>query len=237
MLKTDLRRSAVLLAVAGLLGACGVVQPARMLMPKGLDTTTDRVTITGLGGLPSGEYRVGEYSGAFKRSATRLSFFDIVVTDRANATFSVSGPGVARPLNARCGLAQRTANINVVTFTPRPLQYDCSFDGVPGAALVLQEGTESLTGALGQAQRRGYIEIAGTRLVLRSVHQVQGSPLRLEAPIGYVFEADGIAAGAIELNGTTPEVLLPKGGDARQAVLLAALGLALVWDPANRAGG
>jgi len=227
----------VLLAVAGSLAACGVVQPARMVMPAGLGTTTDRMTITGLGGASSGKYRVGEYGGDFTRSATRLSFFDIVATDRAKATFSVSGPGLARPVNARCGLAQRTANINVVTFTPRPLQYDCSFDGVPGAALVLQEGSESLAGGLGQAQRRGYIEVAGTRLALRSVHQVQGSPLPLEAPIGYLFEADGVAVGAIELNGTTPEVFLPKGGDVRQAALLAALALALVWDPANRVGG
>jgi len=225
------------LVLAGALAACGAIQPARMAIPAGLDATTDRVTITGLGGLPRGEYRVGEYGGAFTRSATRLSFFEMVATDRAKATFSVSGPGWARPLNARCGLAQRTANINVVTFTPRPLQYDCSFDGVPGATLVLQESSEGTAGGLGQAQRRGYIEVASTRLTLRSVHQVQGSPLPLEAPIGYVFEVVGRVVGAIELNGTTPAVLLPKDGDVRQAALLAALALALVWDPSNRVGG
>ena len=234
MLGTFLKPGVVLLsAAAGALGACGVIKPARMAVPAGLDAATDHVTITGLGASPRGEYRVADHGGSFTRSATRLSFFDMAATDRAKVTFSISGPLLAGPVNGRCGLAQRTVNINVVTFTPRPLQFDCSFDGVPGATLVLQEASDGLAGNLGQAQRRGYIEVAGTRLALRSAHHVQGSPLPLAAPIGYVFEVDGRAVGAIDLNGTTPDVLLPKGGSARQAALLAAVALALVWDPAN----
>jgi hypothetical protein len=227
----------LLSAAAGTLGACGVIQPARMAVPAGLDAAADHVTITGLGASPRGEYRVAEHGGTFARSATRLSFFDMVATDRAKVTFSINGPTFAAPVNGRCGLAQRTANISIVTFTPRPLQYECRFEGLPGATLVLQEASDGLAGKLGQAQRRGYIDVAGTRLALRSVHHVQGSPLPLDAPIGYAFEADGRVVGAIDLNGTTPDVLLPKGGSARQAALLAALALALVWDPANRIGG
>jgi hypothetical protein len=230
-----LKRAACVLLPAALIG-CSAIRPARMALPARLDATAERVSLTGLGAGPRGEFSVAGHGGAFTRRATRLSFFDAVATDRANTTFTLNGPAFAAPVSARCGLAQRTATLNVMAFTPRPLQYDCAFEGVAGARLVLQEGAKGLAGKLGQAQRRGFVDVGGTRLALRSVHNVQGSPLPLDAPIGYVFEAEGAAVGAVELNGTTPEVLLPRAVAQRQAALLAAIALALVWDPANRVG-
>jgi hypothetical protein len=65
------------------------------------------------------------------------------------------------------------------------------------------------------------------------VHELEGSPLTVHAPIGYVIEHSGRAVGAIELNGSTPRVWLPvEDSEQRRAVLLAIMPLALLWDPA-----
>jgi hypothetical protein len=63
---------------------------------------------------------------------------------------------------------------------------------------------------------------------------VQGSPLPLEQPIGYVMSHEGRPVGAIELNGSTPRLWRPALSDAlAEPVTLAALALALLWDPAG----
>ena len=81
----------------------------------------------------------------------------------------------------------------------------------------------------------GWLQTPAGALELRSVHRVQGSPLPLEAPIGYVFLADGRAVGAVELNGLSPRVWRPAVGlPLRDGVTHAALTLALLWDPAQR---
>ena len=65
------------------------------------------------------------------------------------------------------------------------------------------------------------------------MHALEGTPLTLEAPIGYVVEQSGRAIGAIELNGSTPRVWLPTDdATQRRGVLLAVMPLALLWDPA-----
>jgi len=67
------------------------------------------------------------------------------------------------------------------------------------------------------------------------VHAVEGSPFPLGTPIGFVFEHNGGAVGAIELNGLTPRLWLPAGDDdTRRAAVTAALALAIFWDPAQR---
>lgn len=221
--------------LAALAAACASIQPAQMQLPAGLDARTQLVPIEGLGGGTRGSVRVAAAAGPFTRAATRLSFFDAVATDRGAAGFTLAGGPFATPVNARCGFKQRTVTIDVVQFTPKPFSYDCEFDGAVAARLTLQEaqsGVATLT-----AERRGRITLEGAPIVLRSVHRVQGSPVPLAQAIGYVMERDGTAIGAVELNGLTPRLWLPADAsdEARHGVLLAALALALLWDPASSA--
>ncbi len=75
--------------------------------------------------------------------------------------------------------------------------------------------------------------LGGVTVTMRSVHELVGTPLTVQVPIGYVIEHGGQAIAAVELNGTEPQLRLPGGGgDQRRAALLAALALALLWDPA-----
>jgi hypothetical protein len=69
---------------------------------------------------------------------------------------------------------------------------------------------------------------------VRSVHDVAGGILPVAAPIGYVFERNGIAVGGVEINGD-PVVFEAAGVSTaeRRAILLASVALSVFWDPAN----
>ena len=120
----------------------------------------------------------------------------------------------------------------------RPFTFECEWQGggsadTPAARLSLAAPSR-MPGT--RAERQGSFTMGGRTLELRSVHQVQGSPLPLDEPIGYVLSHQGQPVGAIELNGTTPRLWRPAAGDAHaEAVTLAALALALLWDPAGAA--
>lgn len=228
---------AAIAAPLALVAACGVVQPARMALPATLATSAP-IDIQAMSAGPGGEFRVAEYRGHYVRSATRLEIFDdLAVFDRARASYTVHGLA-PEPLTARCTARQATMTIGIVGFTPKQLAYECDFDmaGRPAAVrFALQEARDARVPATLQAERRGRVDWRDTTLTLRSVHAVEGSPIPLAAPIGYVFERDGRAVGAVELNGQTPRLWLPAADDdARRAVVAAALALAVFWDPAQR---
>jgi hypothetical protein len=216
--------------------ACSAIQPAQMALPPELPARTESIAIEGMGGSTRGSFRVAGTSGSFTRSAQRLALFDeLAVFDWGGTSFTLAGPPAVA---AVCKMRQTTVNIGIVGFSPKPMAYECDFriDGQPVAArFSLQESRDGTGTLTAQAQRRGLLQWPGSTLALRSVHQVQGSPLPLQTPIGYVFEAQGRAVGAIELNGLTPALWLPPAGDPqlRQAVLVAAVALAVFWDPAQ----
>jgi hypothetical protein len=221
------------------LAGCAAIQPAQMALPPDLPARTEATTIAGMGGGTRGSFTVGAVDGNYARSATRLSFFDdLAVFDRGGAGFNATGLVADATVEASCKMRQTTVTIGIVGFAPKPLAYECDLRarGAPLAArFTLQESRDTLGQVTAQVQRRGLIEWDGVALTIRSVHTVQGSPLPLQAPIGYVFEQDGRAVGAVELNGLTPRLWLPPAGDVktRQASLVAALALAVFWDPAQ----
>jgi hypothetical protein len=115
----------------------------------------------------------------------------------------------------------------------RPFAYECEFDGVTNAILSLQEIKQRSDWIAARSRRVGEFRIADRTLELRSVHELVGSALTVDAPIGYVFERNGVAVGAIELNGLSPRLWLPVQDAAlRRQALLAAVALAVLWDPA-----
>jgi hypothetical protein len=230
-------RIAFLAMAALVLAACGSIQPARMALPEPL-RAREPIVVEGMGAGQTGTFRAGDYSGQYARSATRLELFgDFAVFDRGRATYTMNGV-TAEPLSARCTVRQTSMTIGVVGFEPKKLAYECDFDqqgkGV-GVRFTLQEGRDAGVPKSLQAERRGRIDFNGTTLALRSVHAIEGSPLPLGTPIGYLFEQDGRAVGAVELNGLTPRLWLPAtNDDTRRASVAAAMALAIFWDPAQR---
>jgi hypothetical protein len=213
--------------------ACGAIQPARMALPPALEIGAEKVVITGLGGAPRGQFRVGGDSGSFIRSASRLAVFDALYEgESAVASFTFDG-GASR-IQGACAMKRRTANVGVLTYEFKPMVFGCDFNGAaPPARLELRESRSTSRVQSMRRERSGEVAVGNARLQLRSVHDIAGSALPVAAPIGYLFERDGRSVAAVEINGTEPVILLASGSglDERQAIVLASLALALLWDP------
>lgn len=230
-----------LVLLAAMLAACASIQPARMALPAAL-VEEPPLVFAGMGFGQKGRFSAGPYAASFARSDTRLALFDALIERRSGTTsFALEGPGIDGAIEAECRVGERTINISVISFTPKPMAYRCRFShqgrALP-ARFELQEERSGLAGMLMRQGRRG--ELAFDHVVLRmtSVHRLQGSGIETGTPIGYLFEHEGRAVGAVELNGT-PSVRFAPGTDAatRRAVMIAATALGVLWDPAESALG
>lgn len=217
-------------AAAVLTSACAGLPAAQMALPETLAAIAPE-TVRGLGGRREGDFVLAGTPGRFERSASRLSLFDDrLAFDRVAASYRTA-PSSGAAVAASCRARQTEATVGVLGGAPRPYEVRCQFSGGVSGELILS-APSGVPGT--RAERRGSVSAGGVTLALQSVHRVQGSPLPLEQPIGYVFTQDGLAVGAVELNGT-PRLWRPPAGTPRHdAVTQAALALALLWDPAGR---
>lgn len=226
-------RSPLVAAAALAFCGCASIKPAAMVLPEGLAASSHEAVLRGLGGGREGRYRLAQNHGEFRRGSDRLDVFDVVSFDWGRSQVTVEGADVTTPVSVKCGLRQVTAGWKIVRFAAKPLAYECEYTGVD-AGLSLQEAKSNQDALANKARRRGQARVDATVLDLRSVHELEGTPLTVHAPIGYVVEHSGRAVGAIELNGLTPRVWLPVDDAAmRRAVLLAVMPLAVLWDPAT----
>ena len=217
------------LATAALLAACASVQPARMALPASLDAAPP-VVLSGLGAARSGDWTLGDERGSFQRGRDRLELFEALSFDRSPARYSFEGPG-GRSLRAACVGRQTSVTTTRLDLKARPFTVECQWSGAGSARMTLAASAPN-TGT--RAEREGRFQAGDVVLDIRSVHEVEGSRLPLEAPIGYVFSAGGRPVGAVELNGTRPRLWRPaEGAPLREPVTLAALALAVLWDPAS----
>ena len=205
--------------------ACSALPPARMGLPETL-AAAEPVVVRGLGFGRSGDWRIDELHGRFERGADRLRGFYLLQNDMAGAGYTLhAGDGATS--SARGRGRQTTLTWGVVAAPLRPWGVACRWDH--GGELTLAATTHAT-----RDERVGHYRAGGVTLELRSVHHVQGSPLALEAPIGYLLLEQGRAVGAIELNGSTPRLWRPPAGSPLvRPVIEAALALALLWDPAG----
>lgn len=227
-------RSLLFVGLLPWLGACAAIQPAQMRLPPELAAQAPE-PLQGLGGAREGRFGLGAEGGSFRRGLDRLVLLDLVARERASSSFEwrrADGSAV----QGQCRGRQGTVSVGVLSARSRPFHLECRFDGALQASLSLAAPSQTALGT--RAERNGRLEMAGgaqPALELRSVHEVQGSSLPLAAPIGYTLWQDGKAVGAIELNGGTPRLWRPAEGEALRApVTLAALALALLWDPAQQ---
>lgn len=229
-------------AAAMALAACASIPPARMALPPALTTGVETFSVVGIGGGRSGAFQAGAYSGTFTRSASRLAFFDPLYERRDGRTnFTLRGPQIDGALDVSCRMRQRSVTIRIVSFDPHPMAYACDVSqngrALP-ARFEIQAQRRGLGGAMLREERRGEIMFGQGSFSIRSVHDLEGSPMQMATPIGYVVERDGIAIGAVEINGA-PQILMRTDVSAedRTALAVAAMALGLFWDPAESALG
>jgi hypothetical protein len=220
-------RLAALAAGVATVAACASIPAAQMALPAELNARAPE-PVQGIGWGREGEFAIGQERGTFKRGKDRLDIFEIVSFDRASTRYSMTLTD-GRKVEAACRGRQTTASVGILIGQPRPFSFECAWTGALDAHLRI-EAPSWIPGT--RAERSGRFRLGGLTLDVKSVHDVQGSPLPLEAPIGYTLAHEGRPVGAIELNGTTPRLWRPAGAPLAEPVTLAALALALLWDPA-----
>jgi hypothetical protein len=206
-------------------GACAGLPVARMTLPEPL-LSQPPLVLQGLGGGRSGEFRLAGERGRFERGADRLTVFDTLAFDRVTARYSTE------TTRAACRGRQTEGTLGVLSGSLRPFELQCEYEGSFVGTLTLK-GSAGAAGT--QQQRSGRLAAGGVVLDFTSVHRVQGSPLPLSFPAGYLLSIDGRPVGAVELTDTQARVWLPAApAPATAAATHAALTLALLWDPSQR---
>jgi hypothetical protein len=240
-------RMIVLTAALGLAAAApgDARETARMKLPEGFSDRVERLVADGFGGRNRGDYELGPYRGEFVRIESRWAVLDpLYAQNRGRSSFTLEGQGFEEPVAASCEMRRGAVTIGVITFDPQRLTYQCDYTrggASLDATLVLGEPKpENLRErVLALSDRRGEARVGAVTLAIRSVHDYEGSRLKAPMPVGYVLEVDGRAVGALELTDVDPTIFLPTAehGDVRSAVLVAAMGLAVLRDPASSALG
>jgi hypothetical protein len=232
------------LGAALLLTACGSVriEGARLALPEALvdgrpDVRVERLDGAGHG--RSGQTTLAGTRVRFERGADALSLFGRLSLDRVQLTLDLNGTAAGDASRGRCSGTQVDVQVGggsaALATRVKPLGLECRFDGPSPATLRLEERTAGG----GRMQREGTLETNGPaaplRLVLRSLHQLQGAaPMQLE-PLGYLVEVEGRAVAAVDLTSATPRVRRIITADAAldRSITQAALVLALLFEPAN----
>lgn len=227
----SLRPAPALIAAAALtLSACASLAPANVALPTPLATQAPEL-VQGIGIGRDGAFTIGTARGTFQRGRDRLEVFEIVSWDSAKTRYELTLADGART-EVACRGSGVEITWRVLAADAKPFSFECDWRGARQASLAIS--APALAIGL-QAERSGRFTMNGLSLEVRSLHAVQGSPLPLETPIGYLLSQDGQPVGAIELNGATPRLWRPAAGDRlHEPVTLAALALALLWDPSDQ---
>ncbi len=215
------------LASAMLAAACASPPTARMALPEPL-ASAPAETFEGLKFGREGRLKLAGHTVRYERGADRLDLFGLIGRDKVSLRFALDGP--TGTTNADCAARRLEGNAGVISAALKPLALSCRFDGAHVAQLELSE--HRANSGFGRDERRGRI-VSGTAVLdLRSVHELQGTPLSLAQPAGYLMLRDGKPVAALELTGDKPRLHRSRDAPA-EAVTLAALALGLFWDPAT----
>lgn len=223
-------------AVLSTLSACSV-EGARLAVPGHLAAQTEALELRGMGGFRSGQFHLAGVPGHFTRGADRLGIMDpLLVRNSGGGRFALAASPLAPELEGRCSYREGQLNAGVIAITPRRFAYHCDLSGAghrPLGRLSIADRNAPFGAIHARSEREGILDFGGQRLVVRSVHHMQGSRFSVPAPLGYMFVADGREVGAVDLNGPVKTVFAPRTGPYREAVIAGALALSILWDPAD----
>jgi len=225
-------KSAFVLLAAGFTAACAT--PA-MEVPASLTAAQgERISFEHMSGWNKGRFLAGDYAGDYFRTLDRGSLGIVSLTE-GRGRFTIAGPGISDTIEGDCSVREAALAFDNVEFKPDKMAYRCDLTtagrAIP-ARFEVQESRATLEDNLNRNARVGEIALAGQIISFRSVHRFEVPTLPTRDPLGYVFEQDGEAIGALELNGK-PVLTLPAGTgiDRRRAMMVAAVALATFWDP------
>lgn len=233
----------LLLATAAASAVAYGLDTARIALPGDLATQAERMALSGFGGRNKGSFELEGFHGEFTRGESRLALLNSAyVSNRGKSSFTLRDGASSELISAQCEMSKKTVTIDIVTFDPKKMVYQCDFrrDGtLLGARLVIGHPKASGFKAkfLAMDTRRGEAHILDNHLLIDSLHAYQGTKLQSSAPVGYQLTHNNRAIAALELTDVNPTLYLVPDAtdDLRRSVLATALALAVLRDPADSA--
>lgn len=221
-------RKVVLGLASASLAGCAAAPIA--LAPE-LAARTERVALTGVGSGESGRFKLGQSSGTFTRSYTKVRQVPPFSTPRLTRSFGhvafvVSGTDFPGETSADCRHLEGEVGSSLQV-TDVPFRYRCRFSrgGQPMDAELLLDAAPLPVGFLTAETRAGEIRINGRVLSIEPIHHFPGLAVPSGDPLGYRFGS----AGAVDVNASPRTIFAPQAGPDREAVLLGGLALSLLW--------
>lgn len=212
-----------------------------------------RVDMSAVPAWMNGSFRVGDSQGKVRRLASSDAIgwgpdgigsnFDLVQDGYAarfgRMAFEISRADLGGLAEARCAYSREEERVAVGRATLAkpsvPLRVTCQYwiDGHDAGTLNLAAHPD--VRARYADGRKGVITIFGTSLALQTRHGIAEANVDMADASGYVMlSSDGQPVGALELTGgTTRRAVLPNNEAQRKAAVLAAVTLALFWDPGD----
>lgn len=222
-----------LILVAALTPGC--VRDARIALPADVQSSTERIELTGMGGWERGDFRLGAAtSGTFTRRSLQTRLDDFYVQNIGGGSFEAAGPELGARLSGRCGFHEEEFDTGALVAPGMRLAYGCEFtrDGAPLRGGLLLKEVPTSRSLLAGRTRAGELQVGEVTLGIRAIHNMEGGRVPSGTPLGYAFEVGGRQIGAIDLNGPSKTLYAPvRPGPQREAVLLASLALSIFWDP------
>lgn len=227
----------VIVALLGL-AACAGITPARMAMPAAIGADVAVTPIVGITPGRSGAFSVGPHSGNYHRGADRLALFDtLLVRNTGHVDFHLDGPDQPRSIDTSCRFSAASSGAGVISVDHSPLRLECRFSSEGKRLahhLVLNETRTGVADALMRRSRQGRLVWGDQLVTITSVHRLEGSPFETGTPMGYSFAVGDRTIGAVSLaNRPTLHIAQAVSDSDRQAVVTAAVALALFWDPVD----
>lgn len=183
--------------IAATLVGCAQLPTARMQPPPELDAV-QALVMHGLPRAGAGRFTFDDIDFSFKREHDTLTLFGTAAVQRATLALAWRGPHGGEQ-DVRCESRQLDAGRGGLGATLLPLQMSCQ--GSTGSFAL----TEHLK--LSARVRQGEYRAGAVALQVQSVHRVQGSPLPLAEPAGYLLRHEGRVVAALDLAGGTPRLL------------------------------
>ncbi len=216
---------------------------AEVQLPDGFAANSERLDATGFGGYNRGSFRLGELKGKFSRGESRLGLLnDSYVSNKGSSSFLLQDAESTEIASADCKVGRKTVNVDVVTFDPKKMSYQCDFwldDKLLGARLLIgQPKAKGLAAKmLAMDRRSGQSSVFDNHLGIESLHKYAGSKLQSSAPIGYQLTFEETIVAVVQLTDVNPTLFVAGdiGSDLRLSVIATALALMVLRDPANSA--
>lgn len=233
----------ILLASIAVASFALALETARMDIPEDFERHSILHHAAGFGGWNKGNYHIGEYTGSFTRGESRLGIFDpLYVSSKGKGSFTFSSALSGDAIDASCRMSKGAITVGMVTFDPKKMNYQCDFHrngALMGHRFVLGQAKPANMKErfLAKDLRKGEAILGDHHLSLTSVHKYRRSAFTSQAPLGYLVHKGDTLVAAIELTDWNPTLYVDNSLDdtAKESVLIAALAVAVLRDPADSA--